>query len=74
MTKFVSESRSNFTATEKEIRALVKNLLKDKIIGRTPPARHFGGIFEAMTKGAEKVLKAEELCILPLYLQRTMLV
>ena len=66
----VSDNGSNFTAAEKEIRALVDKLIKKKTIERTsrhqpiewqfnpPPAPRFGGIFEAMVKSAKKALKA----------------
>jgi hypothetical protein len=66
----ISDNGTNFVAAEKELRQLVKQLDKERIINATstnqaiqwdfnpPSAPHFGGVFESMVKSAKKALRA----------------
>lgn len=66
----VSDNGTNFVAAERELRELVQNLDRDRIVHATtgtqhiewdfnPPASpHFGGVFESMIKSAKKAINA----------------
>ena len=66
----ISDNGTIFVAAEKELRQLVKQLDKERIINATsnnqaiqwhfnsPSAPHFGGVFESMVKSAKKALRA----------------
>ena len=62
----ISDNGTNFVAAEKELRQIVKQLDKERIINATstnqaiqwdfnpPSAPHFGGVFESMVRVQRK--------------------